>query len=77
MQIDETYNLESNTPVLLLDRRMGLFLVWPPKDGPTKGQCGIQVPGEEYHRWIMVENLVMVNGVLIEVSNVPNPTKEN
>jgi len=67
MTKDETFDLPSGAPVFLIDGCIGMFLVYPIGKGDREGICGIQVPGEDYHRWIHHDNLSRNGNTLIEI----------
>lgn len=52
-------------PVRLADGRFGLFLI----SANAEGECGIQVPGEEEHRWIPPDRLRVEGGGIIEIAS--------
>ena len=54
LEIEEMHNLEgSDNPVLCVDGKIGMLTVYP----DSSGLCGIQVNGQEEHRWINVKDL--------------------
>lgn len=67
MTKEECFELEGTPLVLLKDKNVGMFLVYPIGTGDREGICGIQVHGEEEHRWIHCSNIIKVGGGLIEV----------
>lgn len=58
MKIDEVMGLTGNNPVLCTDGMFGMLLVFPNESG----SCGVQVPGEESHRWIDAADLTASAG---------------
>lgn len=70
MTRDDVYAQPSNSIVKLLDGFLGLLLLYPDKEGEMEGKCGIQVPGEDYHRWIHHDNLqAKAEGALVEIED--------
>lgn len=65
MKTDEVMNLIGrDNPVLCADGKLGMLVVYPRDDG----RCGVQVHGEDEHRWIAVEDLTASkNGALRQV----------
>ena len=64
MTREEIDSFDGTNPVKLLDGQYGLLLVCPGSDG----LCGVQVSGEDYHRWIPAEKLKdLGGGALMEV----------
>ena len=62
----ETFDLPKDAPVMLKDGSVGLFLIYPIGKGDLEGMCGIQVPGEEAHRWIHHDRLQRVGDAVAE-----------
>lgn len=56
----------SPVPVMLRDGKTGLLLITPTKGQPL---CGVQVPGEEYHRWLDPSDLVQHGRALSQTKN--------
>ena len=48
-------------PIALLDGSFGLLTVYPTKDEKSV-LCGVQVPGEDEHRWYHHDNIIDVGG---------------
>lgn len=48
MKKERFYELDKNPPVILKGGKLGLLLLLPGDDG----KVGVQVPGEDQHRWI-------------------------
>lgn len=67
MTRDEIFDAEDNTPVQLKDGLIGLLLIYPKESGEHAGMCGVQVHGEEYHRWIHHEKLKRCGRSLMEI----------
>ncbi len=57
----------SEPPVALLDGAIGLLTVCPTKDEKSV-LCGIQVPGEEEHRWYHHEHIHRIGDSLCLVA---------
>lgn len=57
----------NNNPVLCADGKLGMLLLYPGADG----LCGVQVHGEEEHRWILAERLSASDGGALRESNAP------
>lgn len=54
MHAEEVIDLPGdNNPVLCSDGKIGMLLIYPSADG----LCGVQVSGEEEHRWIAASDL--------------------
>lgn len=53
MQKERFYEIGNDVPFITRDGRMGLLVLLPGDDG----KVGIQVPGEDEHRWIPIENI--------------------
>jgi len=67
MTKDETFELPKDAPVLLKDGCIGLFLIYPIGMDEQEGLCGIQVFGEEEHRWIHHDQLQRKGNGLFEI----------
>ena len=53
MKKERFYELPKDPPVILKDGKIGLLLLLPGDDD----KVGIQVPGEEEHRWIHISEI--------------------
>ncbi|MFH2081444.1 MAG: hypothetical protein ABIK08_08150, partial [Pseudomonadota bacterium] len=68
MKKEEVMNLPgSDNPVLCADGKLGMLLIYPGEDG----LCGVQVHGEEEHRWISVEDLTATDGGALRQAGAP------
>ena len=68
MQIDEVMDLPGDkNPVLCDDGTLGMLLIYPGKDG----LCGVQVSGEEDHRWIAADDLTAGEGGALRQTGAP------
>lgn len=67
MKIDEVMGLAGNNPVLCADGMLGMLLVFPNESG----SCGVQVPGEESHRWIAAADLAASKGGALRQQGAP------
>lgn len=56
-----------NNPVLCADGKLGMLLIYPGADG----LCGVQVHGEEEHRWISAESLSASEGGALREAGAP------
>ena len=65
MTNEELLAIDSATPppVFLKDGRMGLLVIYP--HGQQK-EAGVQVPGEDYHRWINPAELQRHGDALVQ-----------
>lgn len=54
MQQSEVTQVRDDMPVLLIDGRIGLLVAYPSR---SSSLCGIQVYGEETHRWLECSEL--------------------
>lgn len=69
MQNEEVMNLPGkDNPVLCADGKLGMLLIYPGKDG----LCGVQVHGEEEHRWIAADDLTASDGGALRQSGAPS-----
>jgi hypothetical protein len=48
-----------DSPVLCQDGKFGMLVIFP---HDNESDCGVQVPGEENHRWISTSNLKSSEG---------------
>ena len=53
MQKERFYELQKDPPVILKDGKLGLLLILPGDDN----KVGIQVHGEDYHRWVDISEI--------------------
>ncbi len=68
MRNEEVINLPGrNNPVLCKDGKLGMLLIYPGKDG----LCGVQVGGEEDHRWIAAADLISGEGGALRQEGAP------
>lgn len=68
MQNEEVMNLSgNNNPVLCADGKFGMLLIYP----RTDGLCGVQVHGEEEHRWIAAADLTATDGGALRQAGSP------
>jgi hypothetical protein len=69
MTIDEVYDLPGTTPpVLLEDGKLGVLVIYPLR---PKFLCGVQVPGEEEHRWVDPADLTATTGGALRQEGSP------
>jgi hypothetical protein len=69
MTRDDLYDLPGTTPpVLLDDGKLGMLVLYPL---PPKFLCGVQVPGEEEHRWIDPADLTATTGGALRQEGAP------
>lgn len=62
IELEEAKKLPANTPVRLKENRYGVLCIYPEDDGI----CGIQIPGEQEHRWVNCKNLLRIGDILLE-----------
>lgn len=68
MQNEDVMNLPGdNNPVLCADGKLGMLLIYPGADG----KCGVQVHGEEEHRWIDAADLTAGAGGALRQAGAP------
>ena len=68
MQNEEVMNLPGkDNPVLCADGKLGMLLIYP----RTDGLCGVQVRGEEEHRWIAAADLTAGEGGALRQAGAP------
>lgn len=68
MQNEEVMSLPGkDNPVLCADGKFGMLLIYPGKDG----MCGVQVHGEEEHRWIAATDLTTTDGGALRQAGSP------
>lgn len=68
MKSEEIVDLPgSDNPVLLADGKMGMLVIYP-----ANGElCGVQVHGEENHRWIAAADLSAGSGGAVRQIGAP------
>jgi len=65
MTRDELWNLPAgDPPVMLPDGKVGLLTVFPSKYSDDE-LCGVQVPGEQEHRWYHRDNISALSGAAL------------
>lgn len=68
MQNEDVMNLPGyNNPVLCADGKFGMLLIFPRADG----LCGVQVPGEEEHRWIPAADMTATDSGALRQAGSP------
>lgn len=69
MTNEDVMNLPGdNNPVLCADGKLGMLLIYPGADG----MCGVQVHGEEEHRWIAAADLTASAGGALRQAGAPD-----
>lgn len=58
----------NNNPVLCADGKLGTLLIFGTEDDDT---CGVQVHGEEDHRWISAADLTASEGGALRQTGAP------
>lgn len=67
MKREELLNLPgNNNPVLCADGKLGMLLIFG-----TDDMCGVQVHGEELHRWIPAAELTASDGGALRQAGAP------
>ena len=70
MNREQVLNLPGNdNPVLCLDGKLGILVVYPSQTGETR--CGVQVHGEDDHRWIEAADLTASDGGALRQAGAP------
>lgn len=70
MNREQVLNLPGNdNPVLCVDGKLGMLVVYPGKPGETR--CGVQVHGENEHRWIEAADLTASEGGALRQAGAP------
>ena len=68
MRNEDVMNLPGdNNPVLCADGKLGMLLLYPRIDD----LCGVQVHGEEEHRWISSAHLMASEGGALRENGAP------
>lgn len=57
----------ANNPVLCTDGKLGMLLIRP----DAEGACGVQVRGEDEHRWIAAADLTAGKGGALRQAGAP------
>lgn len=69
MKTEDIFKLPGdNNPVLCTDGMLGMLLIYPKEDG----LCGVQVQGEEEHRWIPAADLSASKDGALRQSGAPS-----
>lgn len=58
-----------DNPVLCADGKLGMLVLYPSQPGETR--CGVQVPGEDEHRWIQAADLTASEGGALRQAGAP------
>lgn len=69
MNREDVMNLPgSDNPVLCADGKLGMLVLYPSNPGDC---CGVQVQGEEEHRWIEAADLTASDGGALRQAGAP------
>lgn len=70
MEREQVMNLPGNdNPVLCADGKLGMLVLYPSQPGETR--CGVQVHGEDEHRWIEAADLTASEGGALRQAGAP------